>query len=172
MDPKKQQMNPELQQIYDRVMSTSATPKANPTTPAAPGVQPAQPAAAATTPAVHTPMSMPMPPAAAAGVINPPTPATPTSTPAFGLPQAPTNPGAAPVAGAPGAVATPADANGKPISSGSFVFNGNKVVNSDKTKAATGTASGKKIPGFLIPIGIIILVVAWAALWAKIFGLY
>lgn len=124
MDPKKQDLNPELKQIYDRVMNTQVPNKP---------VNPPAPQAAAPTPVEQTP----------------PVPAQPAMPQPQPTPQ--------PISGAK-----------------SFVFTGNKIITPQgANQNATQTTSTKKgIPGSLIAVLIVILVIAWGALWAKIFGLF
>ncbi len=129
MDPKKQDLNPELKQIYDRVMNTQVPNKPS-------GTEPLQ-------------------------NVTP----TPSPQPSISTPQGPTQ--AAPL--------PPQPAAPQPISEPkSFVFTGNKVITpQDGGQGTTQTAGTKKgIPGILIGVLVVILVIAWGALWAKIFGLF
>lgn len=137
MDPKKQDLSPELKEVYERVMNTQAKP----TTGGAPAPAPTVPQAAPT----PSP-SMPTPPA--------PAPAAPTPEAAPPTPT-PTTQTIEPTTPAPS----------------TFAFSGNKMTSPQGT-AAKDTAGKKKIPPFVIPIGVVVLVIAWAALWAKIFGLF
>lgn len=144
MDPKKQDLSPELKEVYERVMNTRAPTPAAPTTPNA------TPQPAAAQPSVVPPTSQPTPavPAAPTPVVAPPTPEAPK-----------------PADGASAQVVTPA-APGPT----SFSFSGNKMTTPQGT--TTNNAAKKKIPPFAIPIGVVVLIIAWAALWAKVFGLF
>ena len=155
MDPSKQNLSPELKEVYDRVMNTqTAKPAA--------GAQPAAPAS-----------SMPSAPSAAPQTTPPVEPPVQAATPAMGVqtttsaPVMPSAPSAMP--SAPVAPSAPSASPQAP-SPTTFVFNGGKVSTPNaKTEAASGK---KKFPTFLIPVGILVLVVAWAILWAKIFKLF
>jgi hypothetical protein len=139
MDPKKQDLSPELKEVYERVMNTQAPAAGAPTTPnAAPQSGVTQPT---------TPQPTPPTPAAPTTVVAPATPETPK--PAEGAPQ----------------VVTPATPGPT-----SFSFSGNKMTTPQGT--TTSNSAKKKLPPFVIPIGVVVLIIAWAALWAKVFGLF
>lgn len=125
MDPKKQDLNPELKQIYDRVMNT-------------------QVAKSTASPQSQTP------------IISQPTVAQPVTV-------------------APPQTSPPTQAVPQPISEPkAFVFTGNKII-TPQGEAHLGTqttASKKGLSGSIITILVVILVIAWGALWAKIFGLF
>lgn len=146
MDPKKQELNPELKQIYDRVMNTQAA-------------RPQQPA----------PSAQPQPgtPTVPSQTLTPPIVTPPQPVPSGGAVPAPQN--------VPGQSVTP-----QPIvpNSGSFVFTGNKVIapkNDGKAQPAAGAqkfAAKKGFSGKLITVGLVLLIVVWGVVWAKIFGLF
>lgn len=146
MDPKKQNLTPELKQIYDRVMNTQvkkpepAAPVAAPTTTTAPNAAPQTPVAAA----------------------NPnPTPTT--------APQQP-QPG-----GNVGNNAFLSSTPPRPLTGDkTFVFTGNKMTTAQGTTEvhAPGTVAKKKISPPILIAGIVVGVVVWALIWAKVFGLF
>ena len=175
MDSKKTNLTPELKEIYDRVMNTSAAPKA----PAAPPPLPTTPAplvgAPTLTPpptinpinAATSPQAPPMPQMPAAPTIGapidspgmPPPPQMPTMPTDLGMPspaeQALSN--------------TPA----RPLSEGNtFSFNG--VAHAPQPATATGAAvTPKKKAKISLPVLIVLGVVfiaVWGVFWAIIFG--
>ncbi|OGH18619.1 MAG: hypothetical protein A2868_02545 [Candidatus Levybacteria bacterium RIFCSPHIGHO2_01_FULL_40_15b] len=147
MDPKKQELNPELKEIYDRVMNTQAKSEAQ--------SQSAPPQPLQTT-------SVPTPVKQAAPFAN--------------AENAPTAVSAPPAGGAPpGTVWNPAPQPGSFASAQSapFVFTGNKVTTPQTphaTQSQTNLASSKKISGPIIVVLVVILIVMWALFWAKFFG--
>lgn len=160
MDPKKQALNPELKQIYERVMNTQIKPQPGaptPTTNIPPTAQNAatppipNPAAATTEnkPPIITTPPIPNPPAAA-----PTTPTAANAAPAMG-----TNPAIPP----------------QPLSNtnNGFVFSGNKMKSAQPgTPAPTaGKLGAKKIPMPAIMAGIVVLIVVWGVVWALVLGL-
>ena len=136
MDPKKQDLNPELKQIYDRVMNTQV---AKPS-----GAEPLRGGAPTASPQPQTP------------TIPQPTVAQPVTAPP---PQTPPPPQAAPQP-----ISEPKD----------FVFTGNKIISPQgEIHADTHAADSKKgLSGSIIAVLVVILVIAWGAFWAKIFGLF
>ena len=126
MDPKKQDLNPELKQIYDRVMNTQA--------PNAP-VTPLPSREAGSSFAGQVPFQ----PAPAQAIPQPAQPAAP-----------------------------------QPISEPkAFVFTGNKIMTPQgETHTSNVITSKKGLSGSIIAVLVVILVIAWGALWAKIFGLF
>ncbi len=164
MDPKKQQLNPELKEIYDRVMNTQV--KTNPSTQPQVSTPPAGQMAPST--AVSSNAREPgLPPLAGAGLQTVPGGAggqsAPQTSPAATLGGiASPNPVAAPAA--------PAPAGGGQSAPSSFVFTGDKV-----TTPLSGTQSHggqtKKVPGSVIMVLVAILIIVWGFFWAKFFGL-
>lgn len=154
MDPKKQDLSPELKEVYDRVMNTTAKPTQTPPPAGGPNPSTPTPAAPAATVQVETQTSAP---ANEPNQSSAPTMVTTTvQTPATSPTSQPAAAGNMPAGTAPAAAPT------------AFVFNGNKMTSDGKTTAA----GKKKTPGFLIPLGVVILVIAWAAIWAKFFGIF
>lgn len=135
MDQSKQNLSPELKEVYDRVMNTTAKPQSTTTASVQTPQTPQTPTPVTTTPVTKTNV-----------IVESTTPA-PAAQPTTGNMPAGTT------------LQTPPTA---------FVFNGNKMTSDGKT----ATKTKGKMPGFLIPVGVIILVVFWAFLWAKIFGLF
>lgn len=148
MDPKKQDLNPELKEIYDRVMNTQVKPNA-PT---------------ATTPPPQTPTSAATPIASA-----------PSAVPPIGSPVMP--PAGSPTTPQPNQGPTQAGIPQPGVESKPFVFTGNKVTTPQATtspqlnQAQIHTSSGKKLSTPVIAVLVVILIVVWALFWAKIFGL-
>lgn len=175
MDSKKTNLTPELKEIYDRVMNTSAAPKA----PAAPPPLPTTPA-----PAVGTPNLTPPP------AINPsPTASLPQAPPMPQMPTAPTlgapiiPPGMSPqpqMPTMPTDLGMPSPAEqalsntpARPLSEGNtFSFNG--VAHAPQPAAARGAAvTSKKKAKLSLPVLIVLGVVfiaVWGVFWAIIFG--
>lgn len=165
MDTKKTNLTPELKEIYDRVMNTSAgtpqsiTPKATsepllPTAPPAP-TQPAvstnlpqQPTITSVAPLAGTPLGQ-----QAAPVMPPPTPA----------PEMPSMP----VTAEEALTNTPA----RPLTGGNtFSYNGSPsptIMNAPQAKAAKGKFK-MSLP-ILIAVGVVFIVV-WGVFWAIILG--
>ncbi len=148
---KKQNLTPELKQIYDRVMNTQVQAKAAtpaPTTPSAPavgqmpvnGMQTATPPIATSTNAAPNPM-----------------PTQPKSAMKFTPP-------------AGGATSSPIAGQDK-----SFVFTGNKMTTpqagGSTIKVQTG-AGGKRMPSVAIAGLVVVLLVVWGVFWAKLLGLF
>ncbi|HVZ11733.1 MAG TPA: hypothetical protein VG965_01765 [Patescibacteria group bacterium] len=167
MDPKNKALTPELKQIYDRVMNTQVNPNqgANPPTQSAPSTPVAPPAQGAQ----GTPNMQPTAPNAQTPTMpsTPPPAATPPQMGSIGTPPpAPvTNPPTQPTS-----VLSSAQPRQVP-NSGSFVFNGNKVITPQGGKSAAGAQKGS-IPKAVIIALVVIVIAAWGGLWAKIFGLF
>lgn len=180
MDAKKTNLTPELKEIYDRVMNTSASPqastpkatseplqptapKADPTPPPPPTPQPQMPVAPATpNPAPPPPTAQPQMPAAPVVDAPQPTAAAPVENPSM-----PALPGSAEEA----LTSTPA----RPLSEGNtFAFNGNTVNTAPppKTEMNAGrTVKGKfKISIPMLLIAGLVFMVVWGVFWAIIFG--
>jgi hypothetical protein len=130
MDPKKQELHPELKQIYDRVMSTDV--KRAPAGTPAPASQPGPTVAAPTAPNIPSAPS--------------PAPAPEPTGPAPFLPTTPPKP-----AQAQSAPAAPQM---------------NPSVQAKKSSAKS-SFSGK-----IIALLVVVVLVAWGVLWAKIFALF
>lgn len=148
MDQKKQNLTPELKEIYDRVMNTQVQ-----NTPGAP----MNGADAAKTPPI--PENHPQNTMAAPSMPQ----ATPNPTPV--PPPPPTS------APAPSSAPNPAAPN--PIGkSSNFVFTGNKMTTPAGTTTVQVNTGGKKISGMVIVGLVVVLLAVWAVFWAKIFGLF
>ena len=145
MDPKNQNLTPELKQIYDRVMNTEVQKAGAPqgsapqtpihTSPATPVAPPA------------TPVSTPASPAAM------PPPTIPTANPHDVLSSAPPRP---------------------LTDDKTFVFNGSKITTpegSTEAHAQAAPGTSKKISGKIIGLLVVVLVIVWGLFWAKLFGL-
>ncbi|MBI4091649.1 MAG: hypothetical protein HY427_00355 [Candidatus Levybacteria bacterium] len=142
MDPKKQELNPELKEIYDRVMNTQVKSPSSPTSVSAGVPQPVSLANAQSDP---TPIKHVDP---FASVQSAP---TSVSAPQSGAPQ-------------PGASAS--------AQSAPFVFTGNKVTTpQEPTAFQSQTSTNKKISTPIIAVLVVVLIVVWALFWAKFFGL-
>lgn len=147
MDPKKQELNPELKEIYDRVMNTQAKSEAQPQS-ASSQPPPAAPQAPAAPPG--TVLSPASPPPAGQSVLRGDT-AEAKQDPFFS-PQ-------------PQRSIT----DTKP-----FVFTGNKVTTPQTpyaTQSQMNPTSSKKVSGPIIAVLVVLLIVVWTLFWAKFFGL-
>ena len=164
MDPKKQDLNPELKQVYDRVMNTKVAAQGNaPSEQTAPGTPP--PPSVAPNP--QNPLG------AAPGSTSP-------QTSQENTPQSP--PGASPMQGSAQAPVqgTPqnqflSSAPPRPVAggTGSFVFTGNKVITPQGGAQAQKTGGGKGLfSSKIILLLVLILIAVWGVLWAKIFALF
>ncbi len=151
MDPKKQDLTPELKEIYDRVMNVQV--------PA--GDKNAAPTAGVT--AAPTPSDHPV----VAPTIQAQTPHETEPTP---------QPAASNLSEPAGAKSDPflPSAQPRPLTDDkSFVFTGNKITTPQgSTETHTGAHPQKKISTPIIAAGVIVGVVIWALVWAKIFGIF
>lgn len=168
MDSKKTNLTPELKEIYDRVMNTSA--QAKPPAPAAPPTAPpavappaaqnlmAAPPAAQTSPSSMPDLGVPVPPGQAAAAPSPMPPPNPSMPPIPGMPEvAAMNPAEEALTSAPA----------RPLNNGaSFAMKG-------KAKDAKPETGKKKMTiskPILIILGLAFIGV-WGVFWAIIFGL-
>ena len=158
MDQKKQNLTPELKEIYDRVMNTQVQN--------APGT-PMNGNDAAKTPPIpenHPQNTMTAPAAPQPSPVPNPSPVPPPPPPAAAQPAQPTQP-------ATNATSNPAAPN--PIGKNSnFVFTGNKMTTPAGTATVQVNSGGKKISGMVIVGLVLVLLAVWAVFWAKIFGLF
>lgn len=152
MDPKKQELNPELKEIYDRVMNTQVKNEAQP----------------------QSALSQPLPQAQQAPLQSQPAnpdPFAPSTTPVK-------QPGSfANAQSGPTAVSFPSHGPLAPqertAQFAPFVFTGNKVTTAQEPNTSQSqTHTNKKISGPIIAVLVVILLVAWALFWAKFFGLF
>ncbi len=158
MDPKKQNLTPELKQIYDRVMNTQANPQTTPNAAQTPGQAPTTTpgSTAPTSPLGTTPPSTPIMPAPNAPVSGIPT-STPNSTPGTMAPNQPFLSSVPP---------RPVTDDTKP-----FVFNGKAPAGANQTKGESKLAGLKKIPMPVIAAGAVVLIIVYGVICAKLFGL-
>lgn len=149
MDPKKQDLTPELKQIYERVMNTQVQKLA----PSPPSTTPGTTPPAATSAPVSSP--------------QPPIPNMPAGTPqAAQPPQAPTTP-------QQGGFLSSVPP--RPLTdTQSFAFTGNKVTTQPASQGhpQKGIVEGKKISTPIIALLVVVLITAWGLFWAKFFGLF
>ena len=147
MDPKKQALNPELKQIYERVMNTQIKPLPGDATP--------------TTAALAT------------GATTLATPAAPTDAnkpPAAAAPPIPNPPAA--IGTVPGATAPSVPPKPLGTTNNGFVFSGNKMKPAQGAQPTAGAKpAGRKIPMPVIMVGIVVFIVIWGVVWAKVLGL-
>lgn len=154
MDPKKQDLTPELKQIYDRVMNTQVANKT--------------PAGLNSTPA--TPISN-----------SPPTtqvPSTNTTNTQWQSAATPlVNPTISQPATTPESVSQPflSSVPPRPITETKpFVFTGKKIETSNASPEGNQVqANGsKKMSGKIIAASVGVLIILWSVFWAKFFGLF
>lgn len=147
MDPKKQELNPELKEIYDRVMNTQAKSEAQPQS------APSQP-----------PPATPQAPAAPPGTVRNPAPPPPVGQNILR--------GATAEANQDPFFSPPPQrsiTDTKP-----FVFTGNKVTTPQApyaTQSQMNLTSSKRVSGPIIAVLVVVLIVVWTLFWAKFFGL-
>lgn len=162
MDPKKQDLTPEMKQIYDRVMNTQVNKPQTP--PSVSQTQPASPLSELNTSQLSTP---PIPESQSTtapqeAIQTPPvSPATPTAQ-------------AAPDSSSE-SEAFLSSVPPRPVTDNqSFAFSNNKVTTGTSSAPApqVSNTSQKKFSTPVIAFGMIVLVVVWAVVWAKIFGLF
>lgn len=155
MDNKKTNLTPELKEIYDRVMNTTAPQKVTSTPPP---VQPNVPASTPLSPPVHTDIPNPLnaPPAAI--------PAMPLMPPSLNTSLGGTTPAENALSSTP---ARPVSE----IDNKAFSFSGTAPTPPavPQTDKAIGKKESKMSLPVLIVIGIVFLVV-WGVFWAIIFG--
>lgn len=161
MDPKKQDLTPELKQIYERVMNTQVKKPEGVTQ----GVGQPTPPAAGQTPSVGTLSG-------GAGLSGASTPAPPPPPPLSNVAPNPTPPQGSTQPNEGFLSSVPP----RPVTeSKSFVFTGNKITTPQSSPIAgaqTGLAGGKKISGKIIALLVVVLFVVWAVFWTKFFGLF
>ena len=171
MDTKKTNLTPELKEIYDRVMNTSATPQTS--TPKA-TAEPFQPSVPPPPVQPATSTNLPPQPNAAA---TPPTGAAPQqqsattpASPAMPPIEAPSMP-SMPASAEEALTSTPA----RPLNEGNtFSFSGNTptsaIMNAPQAAAAKAPKGKIKLTvPLLIGIGVVFIAV-WGVFWAIILG--
>ncbi len=145
MDPKKQDLTPELKQIYDRVMNTQVA-----------GKTPAGLNSAPDTPISSTPPTNTQSQSAATPLVNP-TISQPGTTQ-----ESVSQPFLSSVPPRPIADTKPFVFTGKKIETSSTLPEGNQVQ-------ANGS---KKMSGKIIAVSVGALIILWSVFWAKFFGLF
>ena len=163
MDPKKQELNPELKEIYDRVMNTQVKSEGQPqSAPSQP--PPATPQAPSAPPGT---VRNPAPPPAGQSDLGGAT-ADAERDPFFSPPPQRAPSTAVSLHSQPGSLA-PAGAGAQ---SAPFVFTGSKLTTSREPNASQSqTYTNKKLSGPIIAVLVAVIIVAWALFWAKFFGI-
>lgn len=171
MDPKNQNLKPELKEIYDKIMSTptgSGTPQANPAPSQtvvypspAPVSEPSTPPPAPTMPSVDEPTSTPS------------TPPPPPVTPMFDAPL-PTSEASNPSVNPP-EMSAPIGSPQSNLDSKGFVFSGGQTSSftpSGSETAATPKKGLGKISGKLLTLLIIAFIITYTIIWLKLFNFF